>query len=246
MFMGLYDPTLILLIPAILFGLFAQWRVKAAFNKYSQVRTQGGLTGAEVAARILRGHGTTAGVESGQASLVRNGIPSVRIEAIGGRLSDHYDPSSQVLRLSEDVYGSDSIAAVSVAAHETGHALQHSVRYPFLGLRTLAVPVANIGNMLTFPILFVGMIAGFFPQALNIAIILYIGVVAFTLITLPVEFNASRRALHVLEQGGYLTAAEMPGARAVLNAAALTYVAATFSALLTLLRLIILRNMSRR
>lgn len=243
---GFFDPTFILLIPAILLGLYARWRVKAAYNKYAQVRTRSGLTGAEVAAHIMQGQGTAAGVEPGKEPLVRGGIPGIRIEAIGGMLSDHYDPSAHVLRLSQEVYAGDSIAAVSVAAHETGHALQHSVGYPFLGLRTLAVPVANIGSALTFPIIFIGMFAGFFYQALNIAILLYLGVVAFTLLTLPVEINASRRALRVLEQGGYLAADEMPGARAVLNAAALTYVAATFSALLMLLRLIILRNMSRR
>ncbi len=240
------DPTIILIIPAMLFGLYAQWRVKATFNKYAQIRTRRGLTGAEVAADIIRGHGAAAGVAPAQASLVQHGLPGVRIEAVPGTLSDHYDPSAHVLRLSESVYGNDSIAAVSVAAHETGHALQHSVQYPFLGLRTLAVPVANIGSALTFPIIMIGYFVGCFTPALNIAILLYLGVVAFTVITLPVEFNASRRALHVLEQGGYLSAEEMPGARAVLHAAALTYVAATFSALLMLLRLIILRNMSRR
>lgn len=240
------DSTIVLIIPAILFGLFAQWRVKAAFTKYAQRRTQHGLTGAQVAAAILRGHGAEAGVAHADAMRLRQGLPGVRIEAIPGQLSDHYDPAAHVLRLSESVYASDSIAAVSVAAHETGHALQHSVRYPFLVMRSLAVPVANIGSALTFPIIVIGSLAGCFAPALNIAILLYLGVVAFTVITLPVEFDASRRALRVLEQGGYLTAEEMPGARAVLHAAALTYVAATVSAMLMLLRLIILRDMSRR
>ena len=240
-----FDGTIVLLIPAILLSLYAQWRVKTTFAKFARVPTQRGLTGGDVAQGILQGHGTAAGVEQGNAGLVRAGIAGVRVELTGGTLSDHYDPSGRVLRLSEDVYAGSSIAAVSVAAHEAGHALQHAVSYPFFGLRALTVPVANIGSALTFPIIFIGMIAGMFTQALNIAIILYLGVVAFTVITLPVELDASRRALHVLEEGGYLTAQELPGARAVLSAAALTYVAATVSAIMTLLRLVLLRNMSR-
>ena len=244
-FLG-FDNTLILLIPAILLSLYAQWKVKSTFAKYAQVPTRRGLTGGEVAMGILQGHGTAAGVERGNEGLVRAGVLGVRVEVTPGTLSDHYDPGARVLRLSEAVYAGDSIAAVSVAAHEAGHALQHAVQYPFLHLRTLTVPIANIGSALTFPILLIGMFAGMFTQALNIAILLYLGVVAFTVITLPVELNASRRALLVLAQGGYLTESELPGARAVLSAAALTYVAATVSAILTLLRLVILRDMSRR
>ena len=240
-----YDSTMLLLIPAILFSLYAQWKVSSTFKKYSRVPSRGRMTGAQVAEAILRGQGTEAGVERNMTGAALSAVKGVRVEGIGGQLSDHYDPTARVLRLSEPVHGSSSIAAISVAAHEAGHALQHAVRYPYMGLRAMAVPVANVGSMLTFPILIVGMLLGAFAWALNIAIILYIGVVAFTLLTLPVEFNASRRALAVLERGGYLAKDELPGARAVLQAAALTYVAATFSAVMTLLRLILLRNMDR-
>lgn len=240
------DPTFLLIIPAIVLGIYAQWKVTSTFKTYSQIRTRRGQTGAEVAAGILEGFGTAAGIEPTRAEMARTALLGVRIQPIPGSLTDHYDPTAKVLRLSESVYGSNSIAAVSVAAHEAGHALQHSVSYPFLGLRSMTVPVANIGSMLTFPIILIGMlIHPLLVPALNIAILLYLGVVAFTLITLPVELNASHRALLVLEKGGYLTAEEMPGARAVLSAAALTYVAATLSAVLMLLRLLILRNMSR-
>jgi len=244
-FLG-FDNTIFLLIPAIILSIYAQWKVRSTFTRYSQVPTQRGMTGGEVAVHILNGQGAAAGVERGNEALARAGMLGVRVEITSGALSDHYDPSARVLRLSEEVYSSDSIAAVSVAAHEAGHALQHAVQYPFLGLRSMAVPLANIGSQLTFPILLIGMLAGMFTQALSIAILLYLGVVAFTVITLPVELNASNRAMQVLAQGGYLTEGELPGARAVLSAAALTYVAATVSAILTLLRLVILRDMSRR
>ncbi len=239
------DLTFLLLIPAILLSLYAQWKVMATFRKYAEVPTQRGFTGAQVAQSILRGVGTEAGVEAHALAEARTAITGVILEAVGGELTDHYDPRARALRLSEPVFAGNSVAAVSVAAHEAGHALQHAVRYPYLGLRSMVVPVANIGSQLAFPIIILGMFVGMMPQAINLAILLYIGVVAFTVITLPVEFNASRRALLVLERGGYLTADELPGARAVLNAAALTYVAATVSAVLMLLRLLILRNMSR-
>ncbi|MHB9134646.1 MAG: zinc metallopeptidase [Armatimonadota bacterium] len=242
---GFHDATYLLIIPAILLSLYAQWKVQSTFRKYAQVPTHRRLTGAETADSILHGHGVTAGIDPA-SSIAFSELASVRVEPVPGELSDHYDPRQRVLRLSDPVYSSSSIAAVSVAAHEAGHALQHATRYPYLGLRSLAVPVANIGSQLTFPIILVGMFSGMFVQALNIAIVLYLGVVAFTVITLPVEINASRRALQVLEQGGYLTADELPGARAVLGAAALTYIAATMAAVLMLLRLIILRDMSRR
>lgn len=239
-----FDITIVLVIPAILLSLYAQWKVMSTFRKYANAPTRRGLSGAQVAQAILQGYGTEAGIEPGKGREAGMGIAAVRVEQVPGELSDHYDPSARVLRLSESVYGSTSIAAVSVAAHEAGHALQHAVRYPFLGLRALTVPVANIGSMLTFPIILGGMFLGMFAQALNIAILLYVGVVAFTIITLPVEFNASRRALRVLERGGYLAADELPGAKAVLNAAALTYVAATVSAVLMLIRLLFLRSMA--
>jgi len=242
-----FDGTMLLLIPAILLSIYAQWKVQSTFAKYSKIRNRRGVTGAQVADAILRGYGTAAGIEADKMAAAQAGLAAVNIEATPGELSDHYDPRGKVLRLSESVYASDSIAAVSVAAHEAGHALQHAVAYPYLGLRSVVVPVANIGSKLAFPILIVGFfIPVLFVQALNIAILLYIGVVVFTLITLPVEFNASRRALRVLESGGFLAADELPAARAVLSAAALTYVAATVSAVMMLLRLVLLRNMNNR
>jgi Zn-dependent membrane protease YugP len=237
-----HDWTYILMIPAIVLSLYAQWKVTATFRKYAEVRNRRGLTGADVAQAILSGHGTDAGVSAEQAPLVRAGVMGVKLEAVPGELSDHYDPSAKVLRLSEPVYGSASIAAVAVAAHEAGHALQHAVSYPALGLRSVTVPIANVGSMLAFPIIIVGMLIGHARLAIDIAILLYLGVVAFTVITLPVEFNASARALRVLANGGYLYEDEIPGARAVLQAAALTYVAATVSAILMLLRLFLMRG----
>lgn len=238
-----FDSTMLLLIPAIIFSLYAQWKVSATFKKYSRIPSKHQQSGAEVARAILHGQGAEAGVEQHISGNIRTALSGVQVAGVGGELTDHYDPTSHTLRLSEPVYGSSSIAAISVAAHETGHALQHAVGYPYLALRSMAVPIANYGSMLTFPILIGGMLLGAFAWALNIAIVLYIGVVIFTILTLPVEFNASRRALAVLEKGGYLEQDELPGARAVLQAAALTYVAATFSAVMTLLRLVLLRNM---
>lgn len=237
-----FDNTFWLLIPALLLSFYAQWRVQSAFNTFSRVRTRRGVTGAEVARAILTGYGSATGILPGQAGQAATAA-DVRVEYTPGQLSDHYDPRDRVLRLSDAVYGSDSVAAVAVAAHEAGHALQHATGYAPLALRAVTVPVAHVGSMLAFPIIFVGMIIpGLMKPALDVAILLYIGVVFFTVITLPVEFNASARALRVLEHGGYLTTDEMPGARAVLQAAALTYVAATVSAILTLLRLLLLRG----
>ncbi len=240
-----FDATFIILIPAIILSIYAQIKVSTTFKKYSQVPNRLGITGAEVATAILNGRGTMAGVEVEKAELVRRGVLGVTVEGIAGSLTDHYDPGARVLRLSESVYGSDSIAAVAVAAHEAGHALQHAVVYPWLGLRSFTVPFANIANMAYFPIIILGIfIPAFFPQLLNILIVLYSFVVFFTIVTLPVEFNASRRALLVLKEGGYLAADELPAAKKVLDAAALTYVAATVAAILTLVRLILLRNRS--
>ena len=238
-----YLPSMIVLIPAIIFSIVAQIKVSMAFNKFSKIPNRRGITGAQVAAEILQGRGTAAGVEMEKREMVRRGILGVTIEGVGGSLTDHYDPSKKVLRLSETVYGSDSIAAVAVAAHEAGHALQHAVTYPWLGLRTFTVPFASIANMAYFPIILAGIfIPAYFPMLLNILIILYMFVVFFTVVTLPVEFNASKRALMILREGGYLADDELPGAKKVLDAAALTYVAATLSAILTLVRLLLLRN----
>ena len=227
-----WDPTMILMIPGLILTLWAQAKVSSAYKKYSQVRSRSGVTGAKVARDILD----------------RSGLSKVAVESIPGELTDHYDPSAGVLRLSEGVYGSQSIAALGIAAHEAGHAIQHGERYPALVLRTAVAPAAATGSQLGIWLFMIGMIIPMFSQSihlkwlLDLGIILFSVAVGFTLITLPVEFNASNRALLVLEKGGYLTRDEIPEARAVLRAAAWTYVAAATTAILTLLRLIILRN----
>ena len=242
MFFG-YDPTFLLLIPGLLLALWAQWKVKAAFAKYSKVPASSGLTGAEVAAGLLQrpGVGVGAGAMSGAAA---SQLRAVQIEAIAGDLTDHYDPRAKILRLSEPVYAGRSLAALGIAAHETGHALQHATGYSALGLRSALLPAANIGSTLAFPLFFIGLIFG--PGSLkvlmDVGILFYAAAVAFTLITLPVEFNASRRAIALLKDGGYIRLDEVKPAKAVLDAAALTYLAAAVMALLQLLRLIILRN----
>ena len=231
---GLFDPTMLLIIPGLILTLWAQARVKSAYSKYSQVRSRSGVTGAQVARDILN----------------RAGLQRVAVEPTPGELTDHYDPRDGVLRLSEGVYNSQSIAALGIAAHEAGHAIQHGEHYGALVLRTAIAPAAATGSQLGIWIFMAGILISMFAHGsmvwlLDIGIILFSVGVVFTLITLPVEFNASKRAIAILERGGYLTLDEIPEARAVLNAAALTYVAAAATAVLTLLRLIILRNMSR-
>ncbi len=225
-----FDPTMIIVIPGIILTLWAQAKVSSAYKKYSRVRSRSGLTGAEVARGILDS----------------NGLRNVGIEPVKGNLTDHYDPRSGILRLSEGVYGSQSIAALGIAAHEAGHAVQHGVKYPALALRTAIAPAASTGSQLgiwLFMIgIFVSYISGGMLWLMNVGIILFGVAVMFTLITLPVEFNASKRALLVLKQGGYLTSDELPHAKAVLDAAALTYVAAAATAVLTLIRLLLLRG----
>ncbi|MDP2983386.1 MAG: zinc metallopeptidase [Candidatus Latescibacter sp.] len=230
--MFFWDPTMIFMIPGLILTLWAQAKVSSAYKKYSQVRSRSGVTGAKVARDILD----------------RSGLSKVAVESIPGELTDHYDPSAGVLRLSEGVYGSQSIAALGIAAHEAGHAIQHGERYAALVLRTAIAPAAATGSQLGIWLFMIGMIIPLFAPSihlkwlLDLGIILFSVAVGFTLITLPVEFNASNRALLVLEKGGYLTRDEIPEARAVLRAAAWTYVAAATTAILTLLRLIILRN----
>jgi len=232
MFFGLFDWTIIIAIPGIIFTLWAQMKVSSAYNKYSQIRTRSGMTGAQVARAILN----------------REGLQNVDVEPIEGNLTDHYDPSKGVLRLSEGVYGSQSIAALGIAAHEAGHAIQHGVKYPALVLRTAIAPAAATGSQLGIWLFMIGMFIPLFTGGhgftwlLDLGIILFTAAVFFTIITLPVEFNASKRALAVLADGGYLKADEIPQAKKVLDAAAMTYVAAAATAVLTLLRLIILRN----
>ena len=176
-----------------------------------------------------------------------NGLNKVGVEQVRGQLTDHYDPKAGVLRLSDGVYGSRSIAALGIAAHEAGHAVQHGVKYPALALRTAIAPAAATGSQLGIWIFMIGLLIPIFTGAnttwiMDAGIILFSVAVVFTLVTLPVEFNASKRAIAVLEKGGYLTQDELPKAKAVLNAAAWTYVAAAATAVLTLLRLIILRG----
>lgn len=226
--MFFWDPTYIIVLPAILLALYAQMRVRSTYAKYSQVPIANGLTGAEAAAEILR----------------RRGLSGVRIERIDGTLSDHYDPRTHVLRLSSDVYGGASVAAVGVAAHESGHAIQHAEHYPALALRSAIVPVTQFGSWLSWPIFMIGFFfhSGTFMQ---LGILIFSAFVAFTMITLPVEFDASGRALRVLAAEHLMTTDELRGVRAVLGAAALTYVAAAATAVLQLLRLLLLYNMRR-
>jgi len=222
MFFPFFDWTMVLLIPAIILSLYAQFKVKSTFTKYSQVSARNRLTGAQVARNILN----------------QNGMP-VSVEKIEGQLTDHYDPRQRVLRLSSPVHDSYSLAALGVAAHETGHAMQHEEGYFPLGFRNTLVPVANFGSTLAMPLLFIGLIMGSMGLA-RIGVFAFTAVVLFQVITLPVEFNASNRAIRLLTDGGYITQEEIRPTRAVLNAAALTYVAAALMAFLNLLRLLIL------
>ncbi len=214
---------LILVVPTLLLSLYAQFKVKSAFSKYSQVQTMRKISGKEAAALLLRS----------------NSISNVTIQRIGGSLSDHYDPSHKVLRLSDPVYDKTSIAAVGVAAHETGHAIQDKEKYAPLVLRSTLVPVANIGST-AGPYLALAGIIFRMNLLLNIGIILFACAVLFYLITLPVEIDASRRALKVLEHNAVLNQEELKGAKKVLSAAALTYVASALTAMANLLRLILI------
>ncbi len=229
-FMMMNTQSLMLMIPAILFTLYAQSKVKSTFKKYLQVRTLKGFTGFQVARGILD----------------RNGMHDVNVEMSQGSLSDHYDPRSKVVRLSPDVYQRSSVASVSVAAHEVGHALQHAGGYLPLTIRNnFVLPIANFGSKTAWifilgGFLFRGEIMG--VDMLDLGILLFAAAVVFQIVTLPVEFNASTRAVALLEGNGYLEASEMPHSKKVLNAAALTYVASMAAAVLQLARLIMLRN----
>ena len=220
---GIDYTYLILVLPAMIIALFAQFRVKSAFSRYSQERCVSGLTGAETARRILE----------------LNGIYDIRIEHIAGDLTDHYSPNEKVIRLSDSVYNVQSIAAVGVAAHECGHAVQYATGYAPIKVRNAIIPVTNIGSTLSFPILLVGLILNFQPLVL-VGIALFSIVTLFQLLTLPVEFDASRRALKTIDERGMLTPEEYTGAKKVLSAAAMTYVAALLTSLAQLLRLMIL------
>ncbi|MCZ7585870.1 MAG: zinc metallopeptidase [Deltaproteobacteria bacterium] len=221
--MYIYDPTIILLIPAIILGIWAQARVSRSFRKYSKVPSGTGMTGAQAARRVLD----------------RNGLTDVGIETIPGRLTDHYDPRAKVLRLSAAVAENASLAAVGVATHEAGHALQDKDGYMPMRIRHTLVPVANLGSQLLWPLVIGGFFMGW-GILLQIGIVLYGAAVLFHIVTLPVEFNASSRALASLTSEGILVPDEVKGARKVLSAAAMTYVASTLAAILTLVRLILL------
>lgn len=225
-----FDYTYILLIIGAVICLLASAKMQSTYKKYGKVRAMSGMTGAEVAERILR----------------INGIMDVQIEHVAGNLSDHYDPRRKVLRLSEGVYNSNSVSAIGVAAHECGHALQHHYGYGPLVLRSIMVPVVNIGSTLAFPVIILGIILSSFEFLVPIGILLFSLTVVFALITLPVEFNASKRAVTVLSEQGILYDEEIKGAKKVLSAAAMTYVASAVSAILQLLRLWILYGGKRR
>ena len=217
------DWTMLLILPGLLLGLWAQARVKSSFEKFSKVRTQRGIPSQELVRQLLS----------------RQGVVDITISPTQGTLSDHYDPSSNTLRLSQGVFGSDSVAAVGIAAHEAGHALQKEQGYSLLSLRSLMVPVVNIGSNLAWPIFVLGIIFSWKPL-MYIGIATFAAVVVFSLITLPVEFDASRRANVMLSESGYFTQEELNGVRTVLNAAALTYVASFISTLMQLLRLVLI------
>ena len=219
---------IILVGPTILLSLFAQFMVKSTFSKYSKVPCSKGVTGTAAANLLLRS----------------NNINDVKVEAVAGSLTDHYSPSDKKLRLSEPVYAAASISAVGVAAHEAGHAIQHARKWGPLALRSTLVPVANIGSSMG-PVLAVAGLAAGFPLLINIGILLFGGAVLFYVITLPVEFNASNRAIAILRSNNVLNNEELKGVRKVLNAAALTYVASALTAIANLLRLILLSR-SRR
>ena len=226
---GLDLSYLVLVVPAILLGLWAQARVQSTYARYSQVRAVRGITADQVARRILD----------------PNGLRDVSIQRIAGSLTDHYDPRERVVRLSETVYGSPSIAAIGVAAHEVGHAVQHATGYAPLKLRTAIVSVTNIGSTLSMPLILIGILLNSSRLAL-VGVALFGLVAVFQLVTLPVEFNASSRALATLDGMDILGREELGGARQVLTAAALTYVAALIQSLAQLLRLLLLVGGNRR
>jgi Zn-dependent membrane protease YugP len=226
---------LILMAPALIFMIYAQFKVKSTYSKYSKVYNQRGVTGAQAATQVLRA----------------NGMADVPVETIQGKLTDHYDPSKRVLRLSAEVAGTPSVAAVGIALHEVGHAMQHKTKYAMMGIRSALVPAANIGSTLGWILVFGGLflmgLSQAFGEMVAIAgILLFTAAVLFTLITLPVEFNASSRARQMIKETGLLVGPEYEGASAVLSAAALTYVAAMLQAVAQLLYFVLLVFGGRR
>ena len=225
-----YDPTYILVLIGAVLSLWASATVKSTYNKYSRVYSYSGLTGAQAAAQILR----------------QAGIYDVRIEHVSGNLTDHYDPKARVLRLSDSVYGSNSVAAIGVAAHECGHAIQDQEDYVPLRFRSAFVPVANLGTQVAFPILLLGVFLGSSHFLIQVGLLCFFFGVLFQLITLPVEFNASGRAVRILRETGMMSDDELSKTKKVLSAAAMTYVAAAAASIMSMLRLIILFGGNRR
>tara|TARA_R110001592_G_scaffold73394_3_gene223981 strand:- start:259 stop:942 length:684 start_codon:yes stop_codon:yes gene_type:complete len=222
-----FDPMYMMIIFVTMgLSLWAQAKVKGAYAKYSKVVSRSGMTGADIAQWMMN----------------QEGITDVALECIPGELTDHYDPTAKVVRLSQGVYGGRSVASLGIAAHEIGHVIQHARGYAPLNMRSFMYPTASIGTKLAFPLIFIGLIASQFSFLIMVGVLLFAASTAFTLVTLPVEFNASSRALAALEQGGILDSEEMPGARAVLGAAAWTYVAAAVASVLMLLYYISLAN----
>lgn len=224
-----FDPTYLIVIPAVIFAFIAQIMVKTTFNKYSTETNQHGYTAKEVARKILDD----------------NGLQNISIEYIQGELTDHYDPTANVIRLSESVYSSTSVAAIGVAAHEVGHAIQHAKGYAPIKVRQAIIPITRIGSGLAVPLVLVGMILPMVRWLIPVGIFLYTGVVFFQAVTLPVEFNASSRALKTLDENLILYKDEVAMAKKVLTAAAMTYVAAMFSSLMSLIRLLLIVNGGR-
>lgn len=223
-----FDPTMIILVPALLISVWAQVKIKSTFDRYSRVYSYNGYTAYQVARMILDDAG----------------LYNVEIEQVRGSLTDHYDPRNRVLRLSQTVYSSSSVASIGVAAHEVGHAIQHQQEYFPLTLRNTIVPLANLGSSLSWILFFLGLVLSI-PSLTTFGILLFTAVVLFQIVTLPVEFNASRRAIQILEKKNILVNDELVGARKVLSAAAMTYVAAAVMAISQLLRLLALNNRRR-
>lgn len=227
--MFFYDWTMIIVIPGLLLALYAQSKISSTYAHFGRIHARSGLTAADCARDILR----------------NGGAGNVRIERVAGNLTDHYDPREKVLRLSHTTYSSTSIAALGVAAHEAGHALQDAQEYAPLTFRSLLAPVASLGSNAAVPLFMLGLLFSWEPLV-YVGLVCFALAVVFSLATLPVEFNASARALHILESGGYLTSEENQGAKKVLSAAALTYVASALTAILQFVRLLLLSGVGRR
>lgn len=222
-FYYLYDYSyFVFMLPALIIALYAQYKVSSTFRKYSRVRSSRNITGAEAAKRVL----------------FNSGINDVKIEHVSGELTDHFDPRTKVIRLSDSVYNSTSVSAIGVAAHEAGHAVQHEVGYVPIKIRGALIPITQFGSTLSMPLLIIGLLLPSYGWLATAGIILFSFSVLFQLVTLPVEFNASRRAIETLDSTGLLYGEELKGAKKVLSAAALTYLAAMITAVLTLLRYI--------